>query len=123
MRLIDADAVREYEKAKTTAASSIDREAFNWNQAQALLRGRDFLIPKADAAIAELKEWVLSGYAAVDNWKAIAKNDTARAEQAEGEVARLEWMLDEAWNIELDYFKDAAEMKAELAAHYEVRNP
>lgn len=49
------DAVRQYRDACRAPACSIDREAFNWNRATALLRGRDYLAKYADAAIAALQ--------------------------------------------------------------------
>jgi len=96
------DAVREYRDACRAPACSIDREAFNWNRATALLRGRDYLAKYADAAITELEDKVeelddklMEAEGVHDvarRWFEEQKKQFARAEQAEAKARRWEWV-------------------------------
>lgn len=98
------DAVREYRDACRAPACSIDREAFNWNRATALLRGRDYLAKYADAAIAELEDKVeelddklMEAEGAHENarrWFEAGMH--AQLREAEAEARRWEWLAKEA---------------------------
>ena len=116
------DAVREYRDACRAPACSIDREAFNWNRATALLRGRDYLAKYADAAIAELEDKVEElddklmeaegAHDAARRWFEEQKKQFARAKKAEAERDQALFVAD-GWHRQ---FKRAAKARREEKA-------
>jgi hypothetical protein len=96
---MDVRAVREYKSAK---AEFIPHP----------------LTRKADAAIEALADMVLNPRPLGDRDGAIAELRD-RAEQAEAEVARLEWMVDEALYLHNERPESGTWSRADLAARWE----